>query len=567
MPKSADRSAPARSTKATPKAAPPRKAAADADPAPGSEPPSSGPTSGPRTGRGKGKTGKASGAVIGFEEKLWLAADKLRGSLDPAEYKHVVLGLIFLKYISDAFESKHAALVAEDEDAEDRDWYRAENIFWVPPAARWSALQKDAKQPEIGMKIDAAMESIERENPSLKQTLPKDFARPQLDKHRLGELIDLMSGVELIDPTNTTKDVLGRVYEYFLSKFASAEGRLGGDFYTPQSVVRVMVEMIEPTRGRVYDPCCGSGGMFVQSEKFVEAHGGSLGDIAVYGQEFNATTWRLAKMNLAIRGIEADLSDQWADTFRRDLHKSLKADYVLANPPFNVSDWGGENLREDARWTFGTPPAGNANFAWMQHILHHLQPERGVGAVVMANGSMSSQQSGEGQIRQKMVEADVVDCLVAMPGQLFYATQIPVCVWVFAKNKAQKPFRSRKGEVLFIDARKLGTLVDRVHRELSDEDIARIARTYHAWRGEKGAGTYEDVAGFCKSATLKEIEAHGFVLTPGRYVGAEEALGDGEPFDAKMKRLTATLAQQFAEGAKLEAEIRKNLASLGYGLE
>jgi type I restriction enzyme M protein len=381
--------------------------------------------------------------VIVFEEKLWLAADKLRGSLDPAEYKHVVLGLIFLKYISDAFEAKHAELVAEDEDAEDRDWYRAENIFWVPPAARWSALQREAKQPEIGMKIDAAMEAIERENPSLKQTLPKEFARPQLDKHRLGELIDLLSGVELIDPENKTKDVLGRVYEYFLSKFASAEGRLGGDFYTPQSVVRVMVEMIEPTKGRVYDPCCGSGGMFVQSEKFVEAHGGSLGDIAVYGQEFNATTWRLAKMNLAIRGIEADLSDRWADTFRQDLHKGLKADYVLANPPFNVSDWGGENLREDARWTFGTPPAGNANFAWMQHILHHLQPERGVGAVVMANGSMSSQQSGEGQIRQRMVEADVVDCLVAMPGQLFYATQIPVCVWVFAKKVGRSAWGDR----------------------------------------------------------------------------------------------------------------------------
>jgi type I restriction enzyme M protein len=395
--------------------------------------------------------------------------------------------------------------------------------------------------------------------------LPREYARPALDKHRLGELIDLLSGVALHDKENPTKDVLGRVYEYFLSKFASAEGRLGGDFYTPQSVVRVMVEMIEPMKGRVFDPCCGSGGMFVQSEKFLEAHGGSATDISVFGQEFNATTWRLAKMNLAIRGIESNLGATFADSFRNDLHKGLKAEYVLANPPFNISDWGGDKLKEDVRWQFGVPPAGNANFAWMQHILHHLHPDKGVGAVVMANGSMSSQQSGEGTIRQAMVDKDVVDCLVAMPGQLFYATQIPVCVWVFAKNKAAAPYRKRKGEVLFIDARKLGTLVDRVHRELSDEDIARIARTYHAWRGEKGAGKYADEAGFCKAAKLEEIASHGYVLTPGRYVGAEEVEEDGEPFDAKMKRLTATLAQQFAEGQKLEKEIKKNLASLGYG--
>jgi type I restriction enzyme M protein len=510
--------------------------------------------------------GKASGAVIGFEEKLWLAADKLRGSLDPAEYKHVVLGLIFLKYISDAFEAKHAEVVAEGDDPEDRDQYAAVNVFWVPPKARWSALQKQAKQPVIGVLIDKAMELIEAENSTLRQTLPSGYARPALDKHRLGELIDLLSGVELIDTQNRTKDVLGRVYEYFLSKFASAEGRLGGDFYTPQSVVRVMVEMIEPLKGRVFDPCCGSGGMFVQSEKFLEAHGGNAGDISVFGQEFNATTWRLAKMNLAIRGIEANLGNTWSDSFRQDLHKPLKAEYVLANPPFNVSDWGGEALRDDARWVYGAPPVGNANFAWMQHILHHLAPERGVGAVVMANGSMSSQQSGEGTIRQKMVDEDVVDCLMAMPGQLFYATQIPVCIWVFSRNKAAAPFRKRKGEILFIDARKLGTLVDRVHRELSDEDIARIARAYHAWRGEKGAGKYEDEAGFCKAATREEIASHGYVLTPGRYVGAEEAETDGEPFDTKMKRLTATLEEQFAQGAKLEKEIRKNLRGLGYGL-
>ena len=515
-------------------------------------------------GAKSGKATKTSGAVIGFEEKLWLAADKLRGSLDPAEYKHVVLGLIFLKYISDAFELKHEALVAEGEDPEDRDHYLADNVFWVPATARWTALQAQAKLPTIGKKIDDAMEAIEQANDSLRQTLPREFARPGLDKQRLGELLDLLSGVALHDPENPTKDILGRVYEYFLSKFASAEGRLGGDFYTPQSVVRTMVEMIEPTKGRVYDPCCGSGGMFVQSEKFLEAHGGHAGDISIFGQEFNATTWRLAKMNLAIRGIEANLGHTFADTFKNDLHSTLKAEYVLANPPFNVSDWGGP-LKDDVRWKFGVPPAGNANFAWMQHILHHLHPERGVGAVVMANGSMSSQQSGEGAIRQAMVERDVVDCLVAMPGQLFYATQIPVCVWIFAKNKAAAPLRKRKGEVLFLDARKLGTLVDRVHRELSDEDIARIARTYHAWRGEKGAGKYADEAGFCKSATLEEIASHGYVLTPGRYVGAEEVEEDGEPFDAKMKRLTATLAQQFAEGQKLEKKIRKNLASLGYG--
>ncbi|WP_433935304.1 N-6 DNA methylase [Sorangium cellulosum] len=526
----------------------------------GSEPPPS-----PKAAARKGN-GKTSGAVIGFEEKLWLAADKLRGSLDPAEYKHVVLGLIFLKYISDAFEAKHAALVAEGEDAEDRDQYLAENIFWVPPKTRWSALQKQAKQPEIGVLIDQAMDAIERENSSLRQTLPRDYARPALDKHRLGELIDLLSGVELHEALNRTKDVLGRVYEYFLSKFASAEGRLGGDFYTPQSVVRVMVEMIEPLKGRVFDPCCGSGGMFVQSEKFLDAHGGKAGDISIFGQEFNATTWRLAKMNLAIRGIEANLGNTWADSFRNDLHKALKAEYVLANPPFNVSDWGGDKLREDARWEYGTPPVGNANFAWMQHILRHLSPERGVGAVVMSNGSMSSMQSGEGTIRQKMVEADVVDCMVAMPGQLFYATQIPVCIWVFATNKAAPPFRKRKGEVLFIDARKLGTVVDRVHRELSDEEIARIARTYHAWRGEKGAGTYADKPGFCKAATRDEIASQGYVLTPGRYVGAEAAEEDGEPFEEKMTRLTATLAEQFAAGRRLEKQIMENLGSLGFEL-
>jgi type I restriction enzyme M protein len=512
----------------------------------------------------KTKAKEATGAVLGFEQTLWEAADKLRGSMDPSEYKHVVLGLLFLKYISDAFEEKHEALTAEGEDAEDRDQYSAENIFWVPPLARFSGLLAKAKQKDIGVLLDRAMDSLEAENPTLKGTLPKEYARPQLDKGRLGELLDKIANIALRDPARKTQDLLGRVYEYFLAKFASAEGRLGGDFYTPQSVVRVMVEMIEPVKGRVFDPCCGSGGMFVQSEKFVEAHGGGPDDLSVYGQEFNPTTWRLARMNLAIRRIPADLGKSWGDSFRDDLHPALKADYVLANPPFNVSDWGGPHLRGDVRWKYGVPPDNNANFAWMQHILHHLRPD-GVGAVVMANGSMSSQQSNEGVIRQKMVEEDVVDCMVALPGQLFYATQIPVCLWIFARDKGDKRFRKRKGEVLFIDARKLGTLVDRVHRELGDADIGRIAKAYHAWRGEKGAGKYADEKGFCKSATLAEIQSHGFVLTPGRYVGAEAAEEDDEPFDEKMQRLTGTLFEQMAEGAKLDKEIRRNLRGLGYG--
>ncbi|WP_437621517.1 N-6 DNA methylase [Sorangium sp. So ce1151] len=529
-----------------------------------SEPPPS-----PRRGT-KGKASSAgSAAVLGFEEKLWEAADTLRGSMDPAEYKHVVLGLIFLKYISDAFELRYATLSAEKNgDPEDKDEYEAENVFWVPKAARWSEFQKTARQADIGVRIDKAMEAIEKENPSLKGTLPREYARPAVDKERLGKLIDTMSDIDLAAPGHNTKDLLGRAYEYFLKKFASAEGRLGGDFYTPQSVVRVLVEMLEPYKGRVFDPCCGSGGMFVQSEKFVEAHGGSARDISVHGQEWNATTWRLCRMNLAIRGIEANLGPTWANSFRQDLHPGLKADFVLANPPFNVSDWGGEMLREDARWKYGPPPVGNANFAWLQHILHHLSPERGVAGVVLANGSMSSQQSNEGEIRKAMIEADVVDCMVALPGQLFYATQIPVCLWFLARNKRDKRFRDRHGEVLFIDARKLGALVDRTHRELSDGpdgDIARIARTYHAWRGQQEAGRYADAPGFCKSATLEEIRAHGHVLTPGRYVGAEAAEDDDESFEEKMQRLTAKLKEQFAEGAKLEKAIQRSLRGLGYG--
>ncbi len=528
----------------------------------------------PPSGQARGKAAKkgssaGSAAVLGFEEKLWEAADTLRGSMDPGEYKHVVLGLIFLKYISDAFEQRRAALLSiKNADPEDKDEYTAENVFWVPRDARWSALQKVGRNDRIGKLIDDAMEAIEKENPALKNTLPKEYARPAVDKARLGKLIDTVSNIDLAAEGHGSKDLLGRAYEYFLKKFASAEGRLGGDFYTPQSVVRVLVETIAPYKGRVFDPCCGSGGMFVQSEKFVEAHGESRRDITVFGQEWNATTWRLCKMNLAIRGIEALLGPTWADSFRQDLHKDLKADFVLANPPFNISDWGGEQLREDARWKYGTPPAGNANFAWLQHIISHLNPHTGVAGVVLANGSMSSNQSNEGVIRAAMVEADVVDCMVALPGQLFYATQIPVCLWFLARNKKNKSYRDRTGQVLFIDARKMGTLVDRVHRELSegpDGDIAKIAKTYHAWRGEKEAGKYEDIPGFCKSASLEEIRAHGHVLTPGRYVGAEAVEDDDEPFEDKMARLTAKLEEQFAAGAKLEKVIRANLRGLGYG--
>ena len=496
-------------------------------------------------------------------------ADALRGSMDAAEYKHVVLGLIFLKYISDAFEELHARLVAgkgdyAGADPEHPDEYRAEGVFWVPPVARWSHLQGKARQPTIGKLVDDAMVAIERDNPRLKGVLPKDYARPALDKERLGELIDLIGTIGLGDKENRSKDILGRVYEYFLSQFASAEGKKGGQFYTPRCVVRVLVEMLAPYKGRVFDPCCGSGGMFVSSEKFVEAHGGRIGDIAIYGQESNPTTWKLAQMNLAIRGIEAHLGAHNADSFKADQHQDLKSDYVLANPPFNDSDWGGVALREDARWKFGPPPAGNANFAWVQHFIHHLAPN-GLAGFVLANGSMSSNQSGEGEIRQAIIEADMVDCMVALPGQLFYSTPIPVCLWFLTRTKKNSRFRDRRGETLFIDARKLGRLSDRVHRELTDEEIDRLAGTYHAWRGDKKAGKYTDMAGFCKSATTDEIKAHGFVLTPGRYVGAEEVEDDDEPFDEKMQRLVSTLGEQFAESLRLETVIRRSLKGLGYG--
>ena len=569
------------------------------------------------------------GATTGYEAELWRMADALRGSMDAAEYKHVVLGLIFLKYISDAFEERHARLESEQAqsaDPEDPDEYRAENIFWVPPEARWTRLKAQARQPTIGQLVDDAMTGIERDNPALKDVLPKNYARPALDKQRLGQLIDMISNIRVGDEDARSKDVLGRVYEYFLSQFASAEGKKGGEFYTPRCVVKLLVEMLEPYQGRVYDPCCGSSGMFVQSVEFIRAHAtgngntrpglrsgggkrpaGARGDISIYGQESNHTTWRLAKMNLAIRGIEGQIAH--GDSFHDDRHPDLKADFILANPPFNVSDWGCERLVDDKRWQYGTPPKGNANFGWVQHMVHHLTP-RGVAGFVLANGSMSSNQSGEGEIRKNLIETGLVDCMVALPRQLFYSTQIPACLWFLARNRRVQPspsgrgagvrvngFRDRRGEILFIDASKLGRMVDRTHRELTDEDVTRIAHTYHAWRtnppsslegedrdeaegklkspspleGEgRGEGEgecekpYTDLPGFCKSTTLEEVRKHGHVLTPGRYVGASPQEDDGEPFEDKMKRLTAQLREQQAEAAKLDKAIKENLKSLGF---
>ena len=502
------------------------------------------------------KSEKHNGANLGFEQKLWQAADKMRNNMDAAEYKHVALGLIFLKYISDSFEKVYKEL-AEDSQSlgpEERDEYTSRRVFWVPPKARWKHLQAKAKQPEIGKLLDDAMDSIEKENPSLKGVLPKDYARPALDKRRLGELIDLIGTIGLGDDESKKKDILGRVYEYFLGQFADAEGKKGGQFYTPRSIVQLLVAMIEPYKGRVYDPCCGSGGMFVQSEKFVREHQGRIDDVSIYGQESNPTTWKLCKMNLAIRGIESK-QIMLGDTFHNDQHKDLKADFIIANPPFNISDWGGEHLRDDVRWKYGVPPVGNANFGWIEHMIHHLAP-KGVMGTVLANGSLSSNSGNEGEIRKNLVEADVVDCMVALPGQLFYNTQIPACLWFIRRGKV-----NRQGEVLFIDARKMGTMVSRRNLELSAEDILKIADTYHSWR--KGEG-YSDVAGFCKSAKLEEIRKHGHILTPGRYVGAEELEDDGEVFDEKMKRLTAELAKQMEEGKKLDQQIKKNLENIGF---
>ena len=501
----------------------------------------------------------SNGANLGFEQKLWQAADKLRSNMDAAEYKHVVLGLIFLKYISDAFNELHEELKKNKlADPEDPDEYMAQNVFWVPQKARWDDLEKGAKEPEIGKLIDNAMYAIERDNSDLKGVLPKDYAREALSKQRLGELISLIGTIGLGDKESRKKDLLGRVYEYFLGQFAAAEGKKGGQFYTPMSIVKILVEMIEPYKGRVFDPCCGSGGMFVQSEKFLEAHGGKKGELSIFGQESNQTTWRLCKINLAIRGIDANI--QWGDSFHQDMHKDLKADYILANPPFNDKDWRGELLESDARWQYGVPPKRNANFAWVQHFIHHLNPT-GIAGFVLANGSMSAG-GQEGKIREKIVENDLVDCMIALPSQLFYNTGIPACLWFVTREKANNKFRDRSGEVLFIDARKMGFMVDRTHRELTDDDIAKIADTYHAWRGE--GGEYEDVRGFCKTVNLDEVRKHGHILTPGRYVGVEIEEEDDEAFDEKMRKLTVELGAQFKESRKLEKDIIRNLQMIGY---
>ena len=512
-----------------------------------------------------------------IKKTLWATADKLRANMDAAEYKHLVLGLIFLKYISDTFAARRAELTrrfadpADEyflhdcdaellaEELEDRDYYREVNVFWVPEAARWEALRAAAKQGDIGKRIDDALVLIENDNAALKKVgLDKRYARAQLPDGKLGELVDLVSTIGFGEEASVARDVLGQVYEYFLGQFASAEGKKGGQFYTPASIVKTLVAVLAPHQGKVYDPCCGSGGMFVQSEKFIESHGGKIGDVSIYGQESNPTTWRLAAMNLAIRGIDFNLGQEPADTFTRNQHPDLRADYILANPPFNISDWWHGSLEGDPRWVYGTPPQGNANYAWLQHMLYHLKA-KGRAGIVLANGSMSSSQNSEGDIRRAMVDADVVEVMIALPGQLFFNTQIPACLWFLVK---QKP--TRQGEVLFIDARKLGTMISRVQAELSDEVIGRIAGTVAAWRGEAGGETYADIPGYCRSVPLAEIAQHGHVLTPGRYVGAEVVEDDDEAFADKMQQLTERLGEQMAKGAELDALIRQKLGGLGY---
>lgn len=515
-----------------------------------------------------------------IKKTLWATADKLRANMDAAEYKHIVLGLIFVKYISDTFQTRRDELTRRFADAaddyflhdvdaemladelEDRDYYKEVNVFWVPEAARWETLRAQAKQADIGKRIDDALSLIETENPKLKGILDKRYARVQLPDGKLGELVDLVSTIGFGESGDTAKnharDLLGQVYEYFLGQFASAEGKRGGQFYTPASIVKTLVAVLAPHHGKVYDPCCGSGGMFVQSERFIEAHGGKIGDVSIYGQEANPTTWRLAAMNLAIRGIDFNLGKEPADTFVRDQHSDLRADFVLANPPFNISDWWHGSLEGDPRWVYGTPPQGNANYAWLQHMLYHLK-STGRAGIVLANGSMSSSQNSEGDIRRAMVDADKVEVMIALPGQLFFNTQIPACLWFLVKEK-----RARQGEVLFIDARKLGSMISRVQCEFTEEVIEKIATTVAAWRGEADAGEYQDAPGYCRSVTLAEIAEHGHVLTPGRYVGAEAVEDDDERFADRMQKLTETLGEQMAKGAELDQLIRQKLGGLGY---
>ena len=508
-----------------------------------------------------------------IKKALWSTADKLRANMDAAEYKHLVLGLIFVKYISDTFAARRCELerffndpsdeyyLDEPElipdELEDRDYYTSVNVFWVPETARWEHLRAAAKQADIGKRIDDALAIIEVENPKLKNILDKRYARAQLPDGKLGELVDVVSTIGFGEDASNARDVLGQVYEYFLGQFASAEGKKGGQFYTPASIVKTLVAVLAPHHGKVYDPCCGSGGMFVQSEKFIKSHGGNIGDVSIYGQESNPTTWRLAAMNLAIRGIDYNLGREPSDTFTKNQHADLRADFVLANPPFNISDWWHGSLEGDPRWVYGTPPQGNANYAWLQHILYHLKPN-GRAGIVLANGSMSSSQNSEGDIRRAMVDADVVDVMIALPGQLFFNTQIPACLWFLTKQKT-----TRQGEVLFIDARKLGSMISRVQAELTDDIIERIASTVAAWRGENESD-YQDIAGYCRSVSLDEISQHGHVLTPGRYVGAEEVEDDDDAFADKMQTLTEKLGEQMEKGAELDALIRLKLGSLGY---
>lgn len=496
-------------------------------------------------------------ANIGFEKQIWDAACVLWGHIPATEYRKVIIGLIFLRYISSAFEKRYQELVAEGDGFEDdRDAYIEENIFYVPVEARWNVIASAAHTPEIGKIIDDAMRAIEKENTSLKNVLPKNYASPDLDKRVLGDVVDLFTNMDMKD-TEDSKDLLGRTYEYCIQQFAAHEGVKGGEFYTPASIVKTIVAILKPYRNcRVYDPCCGSGGMFVQSAKFIQAHSGKRGEIAVYGQESNADTWKMAKMNMAIRGIDANFGPYQADTFFNDLHPTLKADFIMANPPFNLSSWGQDKLKDDVRWKYGIPPAGNANYAWIQHMIHHLAPNGKIG-LVLANGALSSQSSGEGEIRKNIIEADLVEGIVALPTQLFYSVTIPVTLWFISKNKKQK------GKTLFMDARKMGHMVDRKHRDFSDEDIQKLADTFEQFQN----GTLEEVKGFCAIADLQEIAKQDYILTPGRYVGIEEVEDDGEPFEKKMTRLTSELSEMFAKSHELEEEIRKNLGMIGYDIK
>lgn len=500
---------------------------------------------------------ESNNANIGFEKQIWDAACVLWGHIPATEYRKVIIGLIFLRYISDAFEKRYQKLVEEGEGFEDdRDAYIEENIFFVPEEARWNIIATAAHTPEIGKIIDDAMISIEKENKSLKNVLPKNYANPDLDKRVLGDVVDLFTNMDMGE-TEDSKDLLGRTYEYCIQQFAAHEGVKGGEFYTPASIVKTIVAILKPYKNcRVYDPCCGSGGMFVQSAKFIQAHSGNRGEISVYGQESNADTWKMAKMNMAIRGIDANFGPYHADTFFNDLHPTLKADFIMANPPFNLSSWGQEKLKDDVRWKYGLPPAGNANYAWIQHMIHHLAPNGKIG-LVLANGALSSQSSGEGEIRKNIIEADLVEGIVALPTQLFYSVTIPVTLWFISKNKKQK------GKTLFIDARKMGHMVDRKHRDFSDEDIQKLADTFEQFQN----GTLEEVKGFCAIAEIQEIEKQDYILTPGRYVGIEEVKDDGEPFEEKMKRLTSELSEMFAKSHELEEEIRKKLGAIGYDIK